>query len=162
MPGGERAKRDGYARLVRRINVIRGIVKDRIECRSTFNYARDAPETVINFRRRSVSLARLDPGSHRLDPSSAMRTESTPEVTLAGRQTTRFVLRTIAGRVGLQLGSRRLVRKWRRMAPFCVASRWPMVAGYSAPPDRRLERLAAYSISDRFAVESLIGLPWNR
>jgi hypothetical protein len=37
-----------------------------------------------------------------------------------------------------------------------------MVAGYPAPPDRRFERLTAYKISDRFAVESLIGLPWNQ
>jgi hypothetical protein len=37
-----------------------------------------------------------------------------------------------------------------------------MVAGYPAPPDRRFERLIAYKLSDRFAVESLIGLPWNQ
>jgi hypothetical protein len=37
-----------------------------------------------------------------------------------------------------------------------------MVAGYPAPPDRRLEPLTAYNFSDRFAVESLIGLPWNQ
>jgi hypothetical protein len=37
-----------------------------------------------------------------------------------------------------------------------------MVAGYPAPPDRRFERLTAYGISDRIAVESLIGLPWNQ
>jgi hypothetical protein len=34
-----------------------------------------------------------------------------------------------------------------------------MVAGYPAPPDRGS---TAYSFSDRFAVESLIGLPWNQ
>jgi len=37
-----------------------------------------------------------------------------------------------------------------------------MVAGYPAPPAPALERQTPYRISDRFAVESVIGLPWNR
>jgi hypothetical protein len=37
-----------------------------------------------------------------------------------------------------------------------------MVAGLSRAAGPALERLTPYRISDRFAVESVIGLPWNQ
>ena len=48
MPVGRLAERDGYHRLVRRINVVRGTMKFRIECRPAFNYARDPHETRVS------------------------------------------------------------------------------------------------------------------
>ena len=95
MPVGERAKADGYHRLIRRINVVRGTMQFRIECRPAFNYARDEHETKLGpegaaFHSPDLSLA--------LTSSAPLKQEGSgvvAKVTLHEGETTRFVLQQI-------------------------------------------------------------------
>lgn len=61
MPLGVRRAGDGYHDLVRRVRVVRGSMKFRMECYPAFNYARDPHETQVvkhgaKFISRSLSL----------------------------------------------------------------------------------------------------------
>ena len=47
MPVGVREGEPGYHQLVRRVNVVRGVMAFRMECFPAFNYARDAHETSL-------------------------------------------------------------------------------------------------------------------
>jgi len=96
MPVGEHARRDGVDRLVRRINVVRGRMKFRIECRPAFNYARDAHETVVNANGAAFHAPGLSLGLSASIPLERSAQGVHAEVTLEEGQTTRFVLGQIA------------------------------------------------------------------
>jgi GH15 family glucan-1,4-alpha-glucosidase len=61
MPVGAAARKFGYHKLARRVNVLRGAMPFRVECQPAFNYARDEHRTEISsggaaFSSRSLSL----------------------------------------------------------------------------------------------------------
>ncbi|MCI0486387.1 MAG: glycoside hydrolase family 15 protein [Blastocatellia bacterium] len=62
MPVGAAAKKFGFRQLVRRVNVVHGVMPLRLECRPAFNYARDEHQTEILaggacFHSQALSLA---------------------------------------------------------------------------------------------------------
>ncbi len=95
MPVGERAKEDGYHRLIRRINVVRGSMQFRIECRPAFNYARDLHETRlgpegVTFHSSDLSLGLTSSIPLKQDGSGVVS-----EIVLHEGETIRFVLHQI-------------------------------------------------------------------
>jgi GH15 family glucan-1,4-alpha-glucosidase len=61
MPVGTAARKFGYHKLVRRVNVLRGAMPFRIECQPAFNYARDEHKAQVSgagasFNSRSLTL----------------------------------------------------------------------------------------------------------
>jgi hypothetical protein len=60
------------------------------------------------------------------------------------------------------LATGRSLRKKGQMVAGLSRAAGQMVAGLSRAAGPALERLTPYRISDRFAVESVIGLPWNQ
>ena len=95
MPVGERARRDGVDRLIRRINVVRGRMKFHIECRPAFNYARDAHETIVDKNGAAFHAPGLSLGLSASVPLERNAHGVRAEVTLEEGQTTRFVLSAI-------------------------------------------------------------------
>jgi len=95
MPVGEHARRDGVDRLVRRINVVRGRMKFRIECRPAFNYAREPHETVIGAEGAAFHSRELSLGLSASIPLERNAHGVLAEVTLEEGQSTRFVLSRI-------------------------------------------------------------------
>jgi GH15 family glucan-1,4-alpha-glucosidase len=95
MPVGERARRDGVDRLIRRINVVRGRMKFHIECRPAFNYARDAHETIVDKNGAAFHAPGLSLGLSASVPLERNAHGVRAEVPLEEGQTTRFVLSAI-------------------------------------------------------------------
>ncbi|MBW8054322.1 MAG: glycoside hydrolase family 15 protein [Nitrospira sp.] len=95
MPVGERAKEDGYHRLIRRINVVRGTMRFRIECRPAFNYARDEHETKLGPEGAAFHSPGLSLGLTSSVPLKQEGSGVVAEVTLHEGETTRFVLQRI-------------------------------------------------------------------
>ena len=95
MPVGERASGNGFDRLIRRINVVRGTMKFHIECRPAFNYARDEHVTKLSQEGAAFHSPDLSLG---LTSSVALKRDGrgvVADVTLHEGQTTRFVLQQI-------------------------------------------------------------------
>jgi GH15 family glucan-1,4-alpha-glucosidase len=95
MPVGECAKEDGYHRLIRRINVVRGTMKFRIEFQPAFNYARDEHETKIGPEGAAFHSPDLSLGLTSSVPLKQEGSGVVAEVTLHEGETTRFVLQQI-------------------------------------------------------------------
>ena len=95
MPVGERAKEDGYHRLIRRINVVRGTMRFRIECRPAFNYARDEHDTKLGPEGAAFHSPGLSLGLTSSVPLKQEGSGVVAEVTLHEGETTRFVLQRI-------------------------------------------------------------------
>ncbi|MFQ5757964.1 MAG: glycoside hydrolase family 15 protein, partial [Acidiferrobacterales bacterium] len=95
MPVGECAKEDGYHRLIRRINVVRGTMQFRIECWPAFNYARDEHETKLGPEGAAFHSPDLSLGLTSSVPLKQEGIGVVADVTLHEGETTRFVLQQI-------------------------------------------------------------------
>lgn len=120
MPVGRLAQRDGYHRLVRRITVIRGTMKFRVECRPAFNYARDAHETRLSGNGAAFHSAKLSLGLSASIPLKRDAQGVHAEVTMAEGETTRFVLSEIAagGKCGTPLPEEHAVELFKDTVDF--------------------------------------------
>ena len=142
MPVGRLAERDGYHRLVRRINVVRGTMKFRIECRPAFNYARDAHETKVSRNGAAFHSLNLSLG---LTASIPLRRDAKgvhAEVTLSEGETTRFVLSEIAAdaRCGAPLPEDEAVELFKDTVDFWTA--WLSQCTYRGRWREQVERSA--------------------
>lgn len=142
MPVGRLAERDGYHRLVRRINVVRGTMKFRIECRPAFNYARDAHETKVSRNGAAFHSLNLSLG---LTASIPLRRDAKgvhAEVTLSEGETTRFVLSEIAAdaRCGAPLPEDEAVELFKDTVDFWTA--WLSQCTYRGRWREHVERSA--------------------
>ncbi len=102
MPVGARKKNSGH-RLVRRVTVVRGSMKFRMECRPAFNYARDPHELSILpegacFQSPSLSLGLATRLPLQKDGNAAVA-----EFTLNEGQRVTFVLRDLEAGAGCGL-----------------------------------------------------------
>ena len=142
MPVGRLAERDGYHRLVRRINVVRGTMKFRIECRPAFNYARDPHETRVSRDGAAFHSPGLSLG---LTASIPLRRDARgvhAEVLLSEGETTRFVLSEIdaGARCGAPLPEDEAVELFKDTVDFWTA--WLSRCTYRGRWREQVERSA--------------------
>jgi GH15 family glucan-1,4-alpha-glucosidase len=95
MPIGQRTADDGHNRLIRRVAVVRGTMKFRVECRPAFNYARDRHQTVVSSKGAAFHSPALSLGLTSSVPLKQDANGVCSEFTLDEGQTTRFVLSQI-------------------------------------------------------------------
>jgi GH15 family glucan-1,4-alpha-glucosidase len=95
MPVGQRTADGGHNRLIRRVAVVRGTMKFRVECRPAFNYARDRHQTVVSSKGAAFHSAALSLGLTSSVPLKQDANGVCSEFTLDEGQTTRFVLSQI-------------------------------------------------------------------
>jgi GH15 family glucan-1,4-alpha-glucosidase len=85
----------GRHQLIRRVEVVRGVMDFRMECSPAFNYARDGHETEISERGAYFRSAQLDLGLMTQVPLRQREDGAFAEFALREEQSTVFVLRQI-------------------------------------------------------------------
>ena len=143
MPAGVREGESGYHQLVRRVNVVRGVMAFRMECYPAFNYARDAHETSLTAEGVLFSSQKLGLG---LSASVALRVMDrgvAAEFTLSEGESATFRLGEKTSRpenrndAGLELEAdslfRGTVEYWQRWLSKCkYKGRWREMVERSA------------------------------
>jgi GH15 family glucan-1,4-alpha-glucosidase len=128
VPHGER----GSHWLIRRVQIVRGSMAFRMECRPAFNYARDDHETVVTPEGACFHAPDLSMGLVTDVPLTAQGSGVTAEFSLQRGQTAIFALRQIEGGCGICLSREeeyelfnQTVEWWRHWLAGCTyTGRW--------------------------------------
>ncbi len=134
MPVGATAEGKGHHQLVRRVNVVRGSVAFRMECRPAFNYARDRHETRVMAEGACFDAPGLSLG---LVAGVTLKSDGTgvsAEFTLSEGETALFILKEVPPRASCgaclsDADADRLfastIEYWRRWIAQCTyTGRW--------------------------------------
>jgi GH15 family glucan-1,4-alpha-glucosidase len=132
----------GRHQLIRRVEVVRGVMDFRMECSPAFNYARDGHETEISERGAYFRSAQLDLGLMTQVPLKQRDNGVFAEFALREEQSTVFVLRQIASEATWGVAFSRseeeelfmqTVDYWRRWLSKCTyTGRWREMVHRSA------------------------------
>jgi GH15 family glucan-1,4-alpha-glucosidase len=128
VPHGER----GSHWLIRRVQIVRGSMAFRMECRPAFNYARDDHETVVTPEGACFHAPDLSMGLVTDVPLTAQGSGVAAEFSLQRGQTAIFALRQIEGGCGICLSREeeyelfnQTVEWWRHWLAGCTyTGRW--------------------------------------
>ena len=143
MPVGEAATGNGPQQMVRRrVNVVRGAMKFRMECRPAFNYARDKHKTELNAEGMCFHSAELSLGLATPVPLQENSNGAVAEFTLQEGQSALFVLVKIESGEALGISFseqvagevfKKTVEYWRRWISKCTyTGRWREMVHRSA------------------------------
>ncbi len=142
MPVGSAKREDGDHRLIRRVSVVRGSMKFRVECFPAFNYARDEHEMEITADGVCFGSPQRSLGLATHVPLKASGKGVTGEFSLNEGATATFVLRDSPSSLGCGLSLseneatelfRETVNYWRRWINRCTyTGRWREMVRRSA------------------------------
>jgi GH15 family glucan-1,4-alpha-glucosidase len=134
MPIGRDTTAPGSRQIVRRVEVVRGVMAFRLECYPAFNYARDILETKITREGASFHAPDLSLGLASAVPLKQDGNGVFSEFTLQEGQTVAFVLKEVPCGAGCGLTMskqealddfKRTVEYWRRWISKCTyTGRW--------------------------------------
>jgi GH15 family glucan-1,4-alpha-glucosidase len=134
MPIGRDTTAPGSRQIVRRVEVVRGVMAFRLECYPAFNYARDIHETKITREGASFHAPDLSLGLASAVPLKQDGNGVFSEFTLQEGQTVAFVLKEVPCGAGCGLTMskqealddfKRTVEYWRRWISKCTyTGRW--------------------------------------
>jgi|SRR6266850_2029364 len=103
MPVGTAPGEHGYHQIIRRVSVVRGSLKFRLDCKPAFNYARDSHNTNLTDAGACFRTSQLNLGLATRLPLQIYEKGVCAEFTLMEGETTVFVLREIPGGAGCAL-----------------------------------------------------------
>ena len=142
MPVGAAAKEHGYRQVVRRVKVVRGAMRFRLECTPAFNYARDEHTVDVSNGGACFHSPQSGVGLATHVPLSREGTGVAAEFTLLEGQTAECVLGSIEAGVGcgtplseaeVEALFQQTVAYWRRWIARCTyTGRWRDIVYRSA------------------------------